>query len=79
MDYLVVLAAIAIVWFYSEEIIGFFQLDRVNRMSNRKLDRFENEQLISDIAYYSGKEIPSDENVKKATANKKRLQDFRTL
>ena len=79
MDYLVVLAAIAIVWFYSEEIIGFFQLDRVNRMSNRKLDRFENEQLIDDIKYYKGKEIPSDEDVKTATANKARLKKFREL
>ena len=79
MEYAVMLVAVAMIWFYSEEVIGFFQLDRVNRMSNRKLDRFENEQLISDITYYSGKEIPSDENVKKATANKKRLQEFRTL
>lgn len=79
MEYAVMLVAVAMIWFYSEEVIGFFQLDRVNRMSNRKLDRFENEQVISDVAYYASKEIPDDAKVKLATENKKRIQAFRQL
>ena len=79
MEYAVMLVAVAMIWFYSEEVIGFFQLDRVNRMSNRKLDRFENEQIIGDVAYYASKEIPDDAKVKLATENKKRIQAFRQL
>lgn len=79
MEYLAMLMAVAMVWFYSDEIIGFFQLDRVNRMSNRKLDRFENEQIINDVAYYASKEIPDDAKVKLATTNKARIKAFRDL
>ena len=79
MEYAVMLVAVAMIWFYSEEVIGFFQLDRVNRMSNRKLDRFENEQIIGDVTYYASKEIPDDAKVKLATENKKRIQAFRQL
>ena len=79
MDGIIVLAAIALVWFYSEELIGFFQLDRVKRMADRKLNRFEDEQVINDIGYYSSKEMPSDDVVKKAMENKARVAKFRSI
>ena len=75
----IVLAAMALAWFYSEELIGFFQLDRAKRMADRKLNRFEDEQVIGDIAYYSGKEMPSDDIVKKAIENKARVAKFRSI
>ena len=40
---LVILVMIGIAWFYSEELLGFLQLDRAARMANRKLDRLEAE------------------------------------
>ena len=67
------------VWFYSEEVVGFLQLDRANRMADRKLDRLENEQVIGDVQYYSSKEMPSDELVKKAAEQKARLAKYRSL
>ena len=75
----IVLAAMALAWFYSEELIGFFQLDRAKRMADRKLNRFEDEQVIADISYYSGKEMPSDDAVKKAIENKARVAKFRAI
>ena len=71
--------AIAIAWFYSDELIGFFQLDRAQRMADRKLDRLENEQVIGDVNYYSSKEMPSDELVKKAAEQKAKLAKYRSL
>ena len=76
---LIVLAVLALAWFYSEELVGFLQLDRAQRMADRKLDRLENEQVIGDISYYGGKEMPSDEAVKKAAENKARIAKFRSL
>ena len=67
------------VWFYSEEVVGFLQLDRANRMADRKLDRLENEQVIGDVQYYSSKEMPSDELVKKAAEQKAKLAKYRSL
>ena len=75
----IVLAAMALAWFYSEELIGFFQLDRAKRMADRKLNRFEDEQVIADISYYSGKEMPSDDSVKTAIENKARVAKFRSI
>ena len=71
--------AIAIAWFYSDELIGFFQLDRAKRMGDRKLDRLENEQVIADVNYYGGKEMPSNELVKKASEQKAKLAKYRSL
>ena len=71
--------AIAIAWFYSDELIGFFQLDRAKRMGDRKLDRLENEQVIADVNYYGGKAMPSDELVKKASEQKAKLAKYRSL
>ena len=65
--------------FYSEEVVGFLQLDRANRMADRKLDRLENEQVIGDVQYYSSKEMPSDELVKKAAEQKAKLAKYRSL
>ena len=76
---IIVLAGIALAWFYSDELISFLQLDRAQRMADRKLDRFENEQVISDIDYYGGKAMPSDEAVKKAIENKARVAKFRSI
>ena len=71
--------AIAIAWFYSDELISFLQLDRAQRMADRKLDRLENEQVIGDVNYYSSKEMPSDELVKKAAEQKAKLAKYRSL
>ena len=78
MEY-IVLAAMALAWFYSEELISFLQLDRAKRMADRKLNRYEDEQVIDDIAYYSGKEMPSDDAVKNAIENKARVAKFRSI
>ena len=78
MEY-IVLAAMALAWFYSEELISFLQLDRAKRMADRKLNRYEDEQVIDDIAYYSGKEMPSDAAVKNAIENKARVAKFRSI
>ena len=77
MEY-IALAGIAIAWFYSDELIGFLQLDRAGRMADRKLDRLEDEQIVLQTNYYAGKEIPSDESVKKALEGKKRMQQLRS-
>ena len=77
---LVVLVIIGIVWFYSEELLGFLQLDRAARMANRKLDRLENESIREDVEYYSAKKNQlSDEQVKAAMVEKARLKKFREL
>ena len=77
MEY-IVLAGIAIAWFYSDELIGFLQLDRAGRMADRKLDRLEDEQIVLQTNYYAGKEIPSEELVKKALEGKKRMAQLRS-
>ena len=77
MEY-IVLAGIALAWFYSDELIGFLQLDRAGRMADRKLDRLEDEQIVLQTNYYAGKEIPSDEQVKKALEGKKRMAQLRS-
>ena len=74
---IVALAILALVWFYSEELIGFFQLDRAQRMANRKLNRLEDDQISIDTAYYASKEIPDDAQVKKALEGKKRMEALR--
>ena len=76
---IIALVCIALAWFYSEELVGMLQLDRAKRMADRKLNRFEDEQVIGDIAYYSGKEMPSDDSVKKALENKARVAKFRSI
>ena len=78
MEFLMVIAAAA-VWFYSDELIGFLQLDRAARMTDRKLDRLEDEQIVLQTNYYSGQEIPSDELVKKALEGKKRMAQLRSM
>ena len=77
MEYLAGLVLVA-VWFYSDELIKFAQLDRAGRMADRKLDRLEDEQIVLQTNYYAGKEIPSDELVKKAMEGKKRMQQLRS-
>ena len=77
MEY-IVLAGIALAWFYSDELIKFTQLDRAGRMADRKLDRLEDEQIVLQTNYYAGKEIPSDELVKKALEGKKRMAQLRS-
>lgn len=77
MEYLAVLALVA-AWFYSDELIKFTQLDRAGRMADRKLDRLEDEQIVLQTNYYAGKEIPSDELVKKALEGKKRMAQLRS-
>ena len=77
MEYLMVIAAVA-VWFYSDELIKFAQLDRAGRMADRKLDRLEDEQIVLQTNYYAGKEIPSDELVKKAMEGKARMAKLRS-
>ena len=76
---IIVLAGIALAWFYSEELISFMQLDRAHRMANRRLDRFEDEQIVAQTKYYSGKEVPSDEQVANALEGRKRMQQLRTM
>ena len=76
---LIILVGVALAWFYSDELISFMQLDRANRMANRKLDRLEDEQIIAQTNYYSGKEVPSDELVKKALEGRKRMQQLRSM
>lgn len=77
MEYLAGLVLVA-VWFYSDELIKFAQLDRAGRMADRKLDRLEDEQIVLQTNYYAGKEIPSDELVKKALEGKKRMAQLRS-
>ena len=77
---IIVLVSIGIAWFYSEELIGFLQLDRAARMANRKLDRLENEGIKEDVEYYSDKNNQlTDEQVSAAMAEKARLKKFRDL
>ena len=76
---IIAVLAIAIAWFYSDELVGFLQLDRAHRMANRKLDRLEDEQIVAQTNYYSGKEVPSDELVKKALEGRKRMQQLRSM
>ena len=77
---IIILAVLTLAWFYSDEIIGFLQLDRANRMANRKLDRLENESVREDVEYYSNKKNQlSDEQVASAMAEKARLKKFREL
>ena len=75
---ILMLVGIALAWFYSEELIKFAQLDRAGRMADRKLDRLEDEQIVLQTNYYAGKEIPSDELVKKALEGKKRMAQLRS-
>ena len=77
---IIILVMIGIAWFYSEEILGFLQLDRAARMANRKLDRLENESIKEDVEYYANKKNQlTDEQVKDAIAEKARLKKFREL
>ena len=77
---IVILAMLALAWFYSDELISFMQLDRAHRMANRKLDRLENESIREDVEYYSSKKNQiSDEQVEAAIAEKARLKKFRDL
>ena len=71
--------AIAIAWFYSDELVGFLQLDRANRMANRKLDRLEDEQIVMQTNYYASKEVPDDAKVKAALEGRKRMQQLRSM
>ena len=74
------LVALVLIWFYSEEVISFLQLDRAHRMANRALDRFENESIKNDVEYYSSsKNQLTDEQVTAAMAEKARLKKFRDL
>lgn len=77
---IIVLAMLALVWFYSDELISFMQLDRAHRMANRALDRYENESIRDDVEYYSSKKNQlTDEQVAAAMAEKARLKKFRDL
>lgn len=77
---IIVLAMLALAWFYSDELISFMQLDRAHRMANRALDRLENESVRDDVEYYSSKKNQiSDEQVMEAMAEKARLKKFRDL
>ena len=77
---MIILAVLALAWFYSDELISFLQLDRASRMANRKLDRLENESIREDVEYYSAKKNQlTDEQVKDAMAEKARLKKFRDL
>lgn len=77
---IIILAVLALAWFYSDELISFMQLDRANRMANRKLDRLENESIREDVEYYSSKKNQlTDEQVASAMAEKARLKKFRDL
>lgn len=77
---IIVLAMLALAWFYSDELISFMQLDRAHRMANRALDRYENESIRDDVEYYSSKKNQlTDEQVMEAMAEKARLKKFRDL
>lgn len=77
---IIVLAMLALAWFYSDELISFMQLDRAHRMANRALDRYENESIRDDVEYYSSKKNQlTDEQVTTAMAEKARLKKFRDL
>lgn len=77
---IIVLAMLALAWFYSDELISFMQLDRAHRMANRALDRYENESIRDDVEYYASKKNQiSDEQVMEAMAEKARLKKFRDL
>lgn len=77
---IIILAVLALAWFYSDELISFMQLDRANRMANRKLDRLENESIREDVEYYSAKKNQlSDDQVASAMSEKARLKKFRDL
>lgn len=77
---IIVLAMLALAWFYSDELISFLQLDRAHRMANRKLDRLENESIREDVEYYSAKKNQlSAEQVAAAIAEKERLKKFRNM
>lgn len=77
---IIVLAMLALAWFYSDELISFLQLDRAHRMANRALDRYENESIRDDVEYYSSKKNQlTDEQVASAMAEKARLKKFRDL
>lgn len=77
---IIVLAMLALAWFYSDELISFMQLDRAHRMANRALDRYENESVRNDVEYYSSKKNQiSDEQIMEAMAEKARLKKFRDL
>lgn len=76
---IIAVLAIAIAWFYSDELVGFLQLDRANRMANRKLDRLEDEQIVMQTSYYASKEVPDDAKVKAALEGRKRMQQLRTM
>lgn len=77
---IIVLAMLALAWYYSDEVISFLQLDRAHRMANRALDRYENESIRDDVEYYSDKKNQlSAEQVAAAMAEKARLKKFRDL
>lgn len=76
---IIAVLAIAIAWFYSDELVGFLQLDRANRMANRKLDRLEDEQIVMQTSYYASKEVPDDAKVKAALEGRKRMQQLRSM
>ena len=77
---MIILAVLALAWFYSDELISFLQLDRASRMANRKLDRLENESIREDVEYYSAKKNQlSDDQVASAMTEKARLKKFRDL
>ena len=76
---IIVLAGIALAWFYSDELVSFLQLDRAVRMANRKLDRAEDEQIVMQTKYYASHEVPDDATVKAALEGRKRMQQLRTM
>lgn len=76
---IIAVLAIAIAWFYSDELVGFLQLDRAHRMANRKLDRLEDEQIVMQTSYYASKEVPDDAKVKAALEGRKRMQQLRSM
>lgn len=77
---IIVLAILALAWFYSDEWISFMQLDRAHRMANRALDRHEAASIRDDVEYYSSKKNQlTDEQVMEAMAEKARLKKFRDL
>ena len=76
---IIAVLAMAIAWFYSDELVGFLQLDRANRMANRKLDMLEDEQIVMQTSYYASKEVPDDATVKAALEGRKRMQQLRTM
>ena len=76
---IIAVLAIAIAWFYSDELVGFLQLDRAHRMANRKLDRLEDEQIVMQTSYYASKEVPDDAKVKAALEGRNRMQQLRSM